>query len=156
MSWPKYWSLSFSISPSNKYSGVISFKIDWFDLAVQGTVKSLLQNHNLKASVLRTSAFFMVQFSHPYMITGKTITLTRRTFVGKVMSLFFNMLSRLIISFFPRSKHCLISWFQSPTAVILEPKRIKSFTVSVISPSIGPEVMGPDAMIFVPKSIEIQ
>ena len=126
MSWPKYWSLSFSISPSNKYSGVISFKIDWFDLAVQGTVKSLLQNHNLKASVLRTSAFFMVQHSHPYMTTEKTIALTILTFVGKVMSLLFNMLSRLVIAFLSRSRRFLISWLQSPSTVILEPRNIVS------------------------------
>ena len=122
---PKYWSFSFSISPSNEYSGLISFKIDWFDLlAVQGTLKSLLQHHNLKALVLWHSAFFMVQLSHPYMTTGKTIALTRWTFVSKVMSLFFNMLSRLVIAFLPRSNHLLISWLQSPSAVILEPKKI--------------------------------
>ena len=122
---PMYWSFSFSISPSNEYSGLISFKIDWFDLlAVQGTLKSLLQHHNLKALVLWHSAFFMVQLSHPYMTTGKTIALTRWTFVSKVMSLFFNMLSRLVIAFLPRSNHLLISWLQSPSAVILEPKKI--------------------------------
>ena len=121
--WPKYWSFSFSISPSNEYSGSISFRIHWFDLlAVQGTLKSLLHNHSSKASILRCSAFFIVQFSHPYMTTGKTIALTRRTFVDKVMSLFFNMLSRLVLTFLPRSKHLLISWLQSPSAVILEPK----------------------------------
>ena len=120
--WPKYWSFSFSISPSNEYSGLISFRMDWLDLlAVQGTLKSLLQHHSSKASVLRHSAFFRVQLSHPYMTTGKTIALTRRTFVGKVMSLFFNMLSRLVITFLPRSKHLLISWLQSLSAVILEP-----------------------------------
>ena len=119
--WPKYWSFNFSISPSNEYSGLISFRMDWFDLLeVQGTLKSLLQHHNLKASILQHSAFFMVQLSHPYMTTGKTIALTRRTFVGKVMSLLFNMLSRLVIIFLPRSKHLLISWLQSPSAVILE------------------------------------
>ena len=117
--WPKYWGFSFSISPSNEYSGLISFRIDWLDLlAVQGTLKSLLQHHSSKASILRHSAFFTVQLSHPYMTTGKTIALTRQTFVGKVMSLLFNMLSRLIISFLPRSKCLLISWLQSPYAVI--------------------------------------
>ena len=122
--WPKYWSFSFSISPSNEHPGQISFRMDWLDLlAVQGTLKSLLQHHSSKASIFRRSAFFTVQFSHPYMTTGKTIGLTRRTFVGKVMSLFFNMLSRLIITFLPRSKHLLISWLQSPSAVILEPKK---------------------------------
>jgi len=120
--WPKYWSFSFNISPSNEYSGLISFKIDWLDfLAVQGTLKSLLQYHSSKASILRCSAFFIVQLSHPYMTTGKTIALTRQTFVGKVMSLLFNMLSRLIIAFLPRSKCLLILWLQSPSAVILEP-----------------------------------
>ena len=128
-------------------SGLISFRIDWFDLfAVQGILKSLLQHHSSKASILQHSAFFIVQLSHPYMTTRKTIALTRRTFVGKVMSLFFNVLSRLIIAFLPRSKHLLISWLQLPYAVILEPKKIKSLTVS---PSICHEVMGPDAMILV-------
>ena len=132
--WPKYWSFSFSISPANEYSGLISFRIDWFDLlAVQGTLKSLLQHHSLKASILWHLAFFIVKFSHPYMITGKTIALTRQTFVGKVMSLLFNMLSRLVIAFLPRSKCHLISWLQSPSAVILEPKKIKSLTVSIVS-----------------------
>ena len=122
--WPKYWSFSFGISPSNQYSGPISFRMDWLDLlAVQGTLKSLLQYHSSKASILWCSAFFTVQFSHPYMTTGKTIALTRRTFVGKVMSLLFNMLSRLVITFLPRSKHLLISWLQSPSAVILEPPK---------------------------------
>ena len=122
--WPKYWSFSFSISPSNEYSGLISFRTDWLDLlAVQGTLKSLLQHHSSKASVLWHSAFFIVQLSHPYMTTGKTITLTRWTFVGKVMSLLFNMLSRLDIALFPRSKHLLISWLQSPSAMILEPQK---------------------------------
>ena len=129
--WLKYWSFSFSISPSNEYSGQISFRTDWLDLlavqgslfAVQGTLKSLLQQHSSKASVLWCSAFFIVQLSHPYMTTGKTIVLTRRTFVGKVMSLLFNMLSRLVITFLPRSKCLLISWLQSPSAVILEPKK---------------------------------
>ena len=117
--WPKYWSFIFSISPSNEYSGLISFQVDWFDLAVQGTLKSLLQHHSSKASILWCSAFFIVQLSHPYTTTGKTIALTRRTFVDKIMSLLFNMLSRLIITFLPRSKHLLISWLQSPSAVIL-------------------------------------
>ena len=120
--WPNYWSFSFSTSPSNEYSGLISFRIDWFDiLAVLGTLKSLLQHHSAKASILRHSAFFIVQFSHPYLTTGKTIALTRQTFVGKVMSLLLNMLSRLVITFLPRSKRLLISWLQSPSAVILEP-----------------------------------
>ena len=123
--WPKYWSFSFSISPSNDYSGLISFRIDWLDLlAVQGTLKSLLQHHSSKASILQCSAFFMVQLSHPYMATGKTIALTRQVFVGKVISLLFNILSRLVIAFLPRSKRLLISWLQSPSAVILEPKKI--------------------------------
>ena len=130
--WPKYWSFSFSISPSNEYSVLISLWMDWLDLlAVQGTLKSLLQHHNLKASILQHSAIFMVQLSHPYMTTGKTIALTTWTFVGKVMSLLLNMLSRLVIAFLPRSKHLLISWLQSPSAVILEPKKIKSVTVSM-------------------------
>ena len=121
--WPKYWSFSFNTSPSNEYSGLISFRMDWLDLlAVQGTLKSLLQHHSSKASIIQWSAFFIVQFSHPYMITGKTIALTRLTFVGKVMSLLSNMLSRLVILFLPRSKHLLISWLQSPFAVILKPK----------------------------------
>ena len=124
MRWPKYWSFSFSISPSNEHLGLISFRMDWLDLlAVQGTLKNLLQHHSSKASILRHSAFFTVQLSHPYMTTGKTIALTRQTFVGKVMSLLFNMLSRLVITFFPRSKRLLISWLQSPSAVILEPKK---------------------------------
>ena len=123
--WPKYWSFSFSISPSNEYSGLNSFRMDWLDLlAVQGALKSLLQHHTSKASILQCSAFFTVQLSHPYMTTGKTIAFTRRTFVGKVMSLFFNMLSRLVITFLPRSKHLLISCLQSPSAVILEPPKI--------------------------------
>ena len=126
--WPKYWSFNFSISPSNEYSGLISFRMDWLDLlAVQGTLKSLLQHHSSKASILRCSAFLMVQLSHPYMTTGKTIALTRWTFVGKVMSLLFNMLSRLVIAFLPRNKHLLISWLQSPSAVILEPLKIVSY-----------------------------
>ena len=145
--WPKYWSFTFSISPSNEYSGLISFRMDWLDLlAVQEIFKSLLQHHSSKASILWHSAFFIVHFSHPYITTGKTIALTRRTFVGKVMSLLFNMLSRLVIVFLPRNKRFLISWLQSPSAVILEPLKIKSATVS---PSICHEVMGPDAMILV-------
>ena len=148
--WPKYWSFSFSISPSNEYSGLISFKMDWLDLlAVQGTLKSLLQYHSSKASILLHSAFFTVQFSHPYMTTGKILTLTRWTFVGKVMSLLFNMLSRLVITFLPRSKCLLISRLQSTSAVILEPPKIKSVTISTVSPSICHEAMGPDAMISV-------
>ena len=152
MRWPKYWSFSFSIIPSKEIPGQISFRMDWLDLlAVQGTPKSLLQHHSSKASILRHSAFFTVQLSHPYMTTGKTIALTRRTFVGKVMSLLFNILSRLFITFLPRSKHPLISWLQSPSAVILEPPKIKSYTVSTLSPSLCHEVMGPDAMILVFK-----
>ena len=128
--WPKYW--SFNISPFNEYSGLISFRIDWFGLlAVQGTFKSLLQYHSSKVSVLQHSAFFMVQLSHAYLTTGKTIALIRWTFVGKVMSLLFNMLSRFAIAFLPRSKHLLISWLQSPSSVILEPKKIKSVTISI-------------------------
>ena len=129
--WPKYWSFSFSISPSNEYSGLISFRMDWLDLlAGPGTLKILLQHHSSKAMILQCSAFFIVQLSHPYMTTGKTIPLTRWTFVGKVMSLLFNILSRLVIAFRPRSKHLLISWLQSPSAVILELRKIKSVTVS--------------------------
>ena len=150
MRWPKHWSFSFSISPSSEHPGLISFRMDWLDLpAVQGALKSLLQHHSSKASIFRRSAFFTVQLSHPYMTTGKTIALTIRTFVGKAMSLLFSMLSRLVISFLPRSKHLLISWLQSPSAVILEPPKIKSNTVSTVSPSISHEVMGPDAMILV-------
>ena len=131
MRWPKYWSFTFSISPSNEHPGPISFRMDWLDLlAVQGTLKSLLQHHSSKASILQCSAFFTVQLSYPYMTTGKTIALTRRTFVGKVMSLLSNMLSRLVITFLPRSKCLLISWVQSPPTVILEPPKIKSDTVS--------------------------
>ena len=145
---PKYWSFSFSISPSIEHPGLTSFRMDWLDLlAVQGTLKSLLQHHSSKASVLRHSAFFIVRLSHPYMTTGKTIALTRQTFVGKVTSLLFNMLFRLVITFLPRSKHLLISWLQSPSAVILEPPKIKSATVSTVSPSICHEAMGPHAMI---------
>ena len=143
-------SFSFSISPSNEHPGLISFRMDWLDLlAVQGTLKSLLQHHGSKASILQCSAFFMVQHSHPYMTIGEIIALTRRIFVGKVLSLLFNMLSRLVITFLPRSKRLLISWLQSPSAVILEPPKIKSVTVSIVSPSICHEVMGPDAMILV-------
>ena len=132
--WPKYWSFIFNISPSNEYSGLISFRMDWLDLlAVQGTLKSLLQHHSSKASVLRHSAFFIVQLSHPYMTTGKTIVLTRRTFVDKVMPLLLNMLSRLVITCLPRSKRLLISWLQSPSAVILKPRKIKSAMVSTVS-----------------------
>ena len=150
MRWPKYWSFSFSIYPPNDYSGLISNRMDWLDLlAVQGTLKSLLQNHSSKASILWCLAFFIVQLSHPYMTTGKTIALTRWVFVGKVMSLLFNMLSRLVITFLPRSKCLLISWLQSPCAVILEPPEIKSITVSTVPPSICHEVMGPDAKILV-------
>ena len=133
--WPKYWSFSFSISPSNEHPGLISFRMDLLDfLAVQGTLKSLLQHHSSKASILPHSAFFVVQLSHPYMTTGKTIALTRWTFVGKVMSLLFNMLSRLVITFLPRRKHLLISWLQSPSAVILEPPKIKSLTLFSLFP----------------------
>ena len=146
---PKYWSFSFSISPSNEHLRLISFRMDWLDLlAVQGTLKSLLQHHSSKASILQRSAFFIVQLSHPYMTTGKTIALTRWTFVGKVMSLLFKMLSRLVITFLPRSKRLLISWLQSPSPVTLEPREIKSATVSTVSPSVCHEVMGLDAMIF--------
>ena len=145
--WPKYWSFSFSISPSNEYSGLISFRIDWLDLlADQGTLKSLLQHHSSKASILQCSAIFIVQLLHPYMTTGKTIALTRRTFVDKVTSLLFNMLSTLVITFLPRSKCLFISWLQSPSAVIFEPPEIKPVTVS---PSICYKLMGPDAMILV-------
>ena len=148
--WPMYWSFSLSISPSNEYPGLISFRMDWLDLlAVQGTLKSILQHHSSKASILQQSAVFIVQLSHPYMITGKTIALTRRTFVDKVMSLLFNMLSRLVITFLPRGKCLLTAWLQSPSAVILEPRKIKSATVSTVSPSISHEVMGPDVMILV-------
>ena len=135
MRWPKYWSFSFSISPSKEHPGLISFTMDWLDLlAVQGTLKSLLQHHSSKSSILQHSAFFTVQLSHAYVTTGKTIALTRRTFVGKVMSLLLNMLSRLVITFLPRSKRLLISWLQSPSAVILEPQKIKSDTVSIFFP----------------------
>ena len=142
MRWPKYWSFSFSISPSKEIPGLISFRMDWLDLlAVQGTLKSLLQHHRSKASIFWCSAFFTVQLSHPYMTTGKTIALTRRTFVGKVMSLLLNMLSRFVITLFPRSKSLLISWLQSPSAVILEPPKIKFNTISTISPRISHDAM---------------
>ena len=148
--WPKYWSFSLSINPSNEHPGQISFRMDWLDLpAVQETLKSLLQHHSSKASILQPSAFFVVQLSHPYTSTRKTIALTRWIFVGKVMSLLFNMLSRLVVTLLPRSKRLLISWLQSPSAVILEPPKIKSVTVSTVSPSICHEVMEPDAMILV-------
>ena len=148
--WPKYWSFSFSISPSNEHSGLISFRMNWLDLlAVQGTLKSLVQHHSPKVSILWRSAFFIVRFSHPHMTTGKTIALTKWTFVGKVMSLLFNMLSRLVIVFLPRIKRLLISWLQSPSEVILGPPKIKSVTVPIFSPSICCEVMGPDAMFLV-------
>ena len=138
------------ISSSNEHPGLFSCRMDWLDLlAVQGTLKSLLQHHSSKASILQCSGFFIVQLSHTYMTNGKTIALTRQTFVGKVMSLLFNMLSKLVITFLPRSKCLLISWLQSPSAVILEPKNIKSDIVSTVSPSICHEVMGPDAMILV-------
>ena len=149
MRWPKYWSFSFSIIPSKEIPGLI-FRMDWLDLfAVQGTLKSLLQHHSSKASVLQCSAFLIVQLSHPYMTTGKTIALTRQTFVDKVMSLLFNMLYRLVITFLPRSKHLLISWLQSLSAVILEPQKISYDSISTVSPSICHAVMGLDALIFV-------
>ena len=149
MRWPKYWSFSFSICPSNEHPGLISFRMGWLDLlAVQGTLKSLLQHHSSKASIFRRSVFFTVRLLHPYMTTGKTIALTRWTIVGKVMSLLFNMLSRLVITFLPRSKHLLISWLQSASAVILEPEKIKSDTVFTVFPSICHEVMEPDATIL--------
>ena len=150
MRWPKYWSFSLSISLCSEHPGLVSFRMGWLDLlAVQGTLKSLLQHHSSKESVLRCSAFFTVHLSHPYMTTGKTIALTRQIFVGKVMSLIFNMLSMLVITFLPRSKCLLISWLQSPSAAILEPKKIKSDTVSTVSPSICHEIMGSDDMIFI-------
>ena len=145
--WPKYWSFSFSISPSNEYPGLISFRINWLDLlSVQ---KESFQHHSSKASILQCSTFIIVQLSHPYMTTGKTIALTRLTFVGKVMFLLFNMLSRLVIAFLPKSKCLLISWLQSPSAVILEPKTTKSVTISIVSPSICHNMMGLDVMILV-------
>ena len=146
----KRWSFSFSISPSNEYSGLISFRMDWLDvLAVQGTLKSLLQHHSSNASILRRSAFFLAQLSHPYLTTGKTIALIRWAFGGKVISLLFNMVSRLVIAFLPRSKCLLFSWLQPQFVVILETKKIKSATVSTLSPSICHKVMGLDAMILV-------
>ena len=148
--WPKYWSFSFSMSPSNEHPGLISFRMDWLDLlAVQGTLKSLFQHHSSKASIFRCSAFFTIQLSHLYMTTGKTKALTKETLVDKVMSLLFNMLSRLVITFLPRSKRLLISWLQSPSAVILKPPKIKSDSVSTVPPSISHEVVGPDTMILV-------
>ena len=148
--WPKCWSFSFSISPSNEHPGLISFRMDWLDLlAVQGTLKSLLQHHSSEASILWRSAFFIVQLSYPYMTTGKNIALTIWTFVGKEASLLFSMMSKLVMIFLPRSKCLLISWLQSPSAVILEPPKMKSATVSTVSPSISHEVMGSDAMILV-------
>ena len=150
MRWPKYWSFSFNISPSNEHSGLISSRMDWLNLfALQRILKSLLQHHSSKASIFRHPAFFTVQLSHPYMTTGKTIALTRQTFVGKVMSLLFNILSRLVIMSLSRSKHLLISLLQSQSAGILEPPKIKSNSVSTVSPSICHEVIGPDAMILV-------
>ena len=149
--WPKYWSFSINISPSNEHPGLISFRMEWLDLlAIQGTLKSLLQYHSSNASILQCSALFTVQLSHPYITTGKTIALTRWTFVDKVMSLLFNMLSRLVITFLLKSKRLLSSWLQSPSSVILEPPKIKSSTVSTVSPSISRDgKMGPDAMILV-------
>ena len=147
---PKSWNFSLSFSSSNDYSGLISFRMGWLDLlAVQGTLKSLLQHHSSKASILWHSVFFIVQLLNPNVTTWKTITLTRRNFVGKVMSLLFTMLSGLVITFLPRSKRLLISWLQSPSAVILEPKQIKSLSVPIVSPSFCHKVMGPDAMILV-------
>ena len=148
--WSKYWSFSLSLSLSNEYSGLISFRMDWSDLlVVQGTFKSFLQHHSSKASVFQNSAFFKVQLSQQYTTTGENIAVTRWTFVGKVMSLLFNMLSRLVMASLPRSKHLLISWLQLLSLVILEPKKMKSVSVSIVSPSICHEVIGPDAMIFV-------
>ena len=148
--WPKHWSFSFSIHPSSDYSGLVSIRINWFDLhAVQGTLKSLLQHHNLRASIFWHSAFFMIQLSCPYMTTGKIIALTIQTFVGKVMSLLFNILSMVCHSFSSKEQGLLTSWLHSPSAVILEPKKIKALTVSSVSPSVFHEVMGPDAMIFI-------
>ena len=148
--WPKYWSFSFSISTSNEYSGLISFRMDWLDLlAVQGTLNSLLQHHSSKTSILRLSAFFIVQLSYPYMTTGKTIALTRWIFVSKVISLLFNMLSRWVITFLPRSKHLNFMAAVTICSDFGAPQNIKSLTVSTVSPSICHEVMGPDAMILV-------
>ena len=149
MRWPKYWSFSFSISPSNEYSGLISFRIDWFDLlAIQETLKSLFQHRSSQPSILWCSAFVIVQLSHLYMTSGKTVPLAIRTFVSKVVSLLFSMPSKLVITFLPSSKCLLVFWLQSPSAVILDPKKIKSITVTIVSPSYY-EVMGPDAMIFI-------
>ena len=146
----QFFALGGQSAASNEYLGLISFRMNWLDLlAVQGTLKSLLQHHSPKASIHQPSAFFVVQLSHPYMTTGKTIALTRLTFVIEVLPLLFSMLSRLVIAFLPRSKCLLISWLQSPSAVILEPKKIKSVTISTVSPSICHEMMGPDAMIFI-------
>ena len=148
--WPKYWSFSFNISHSNEYSGLISFRMDWFDLlSVQGALRSILQHHSSKASILWRSAFFVVRLSHLYMTVGKTIALNIQTFFGKVMSLLFDMMSRLVIAYLPRRKCLLISWLQSPSSVILEPKKIKSVAVSIVPPSICHEVMGLDAIILV-------
>ena len=148
--WSRYWSFSFSISPSSEYSGLISFKIDWFDfLAVQSTLQSLLWQRNLKASVLLCSTFFIIQLSHPYKTIGKTIALTIWNFVGKVVSLLLNVLSRFVTVSLPRSKSLLTSWLQSPSTVILEPQKIKSATVYIVSPSICQEVIEPDPMISV-------
>ena len=146
---PKYWSFSFTISPSNEYSGLISFRMDWFDiLVVQGSLDSLLQHHSSKASILRCSTVFMIQLSHSHMTTGNTMALPRQTFFGKAISVLLNMFSRLVIAFLPRTKRLLISWLQSLSAVTLEHKKINSVTVFIVSPSIGPEMMGPDALIF--------
>ena len=154
---PKYWNFSFNISPFNEHPGLIYLRMDWLDLlAVQGTLKSLLQHHCSKASIFRCSAFFTVQLSHPYITTGKTIALTRWTFAGKVMSLLFNILSRLVITFLPRSKCLLISWLKSPYAVNLEPSKIKSDTVSTVSPSICHEVMGPECHDLSFLNVELQ
>ena len=147
--WPKYWSLSFSISPSNEYSELISFRIDWFDLLQSKGISGVFSLKELKASILHCSAFFKVQLPHPYMTSGKTMALTIQTFAGKVISLLFNTLSRFVIAFLPRRKCLLLSWLQSPSVVILEPKKIKSVTVSIFPPSIYHEVMEPDAMILV-------
>ena len=147
--WPKYWSFSFSLSPSNEYSGLISFSMDWLDLlAVQGTLKSLLQHHRSKASIFRHSAFFIVQLSHAYMTAGKTTALNAQNFVGKVMALIFSTLSSIVIAFLPRSKHLFISWLQSKSTMILEPKKIKYAPVATFPPFICHEVMGLDAMIL--------
>ena len=155
--WPKYWSFSFSFSPSNEYSGLVSFRMDWLDLlAVQGILNSFLWHCSSKASVLQRSAFIIVQLSHPYMTTGKTIALTRWIFFSKVMSLLFNTLSRFVIAVFPRSKHLLISGLQSPPTLILEPKKMKCDTVSTFSPSICHEVIGLDAMIYHDSMCEME